>query len=213
MQCPRCQAEVEPKAKFCPSCGAALAEGAAPTAGPAAGLGPRPGESVEEESDLWEGAYSPKAMVGTWVLLAVVSIAVIAGAIFLGTVEAAAGIALLWPIAIGLIVVMWVIGIGLALYRKWSVHYKVTTQRLIHRRGLLSVRTDRIELIDVDDITFQQGLVERMFGVGTVNISSSDRSHPELLLRGIDEVHRISDLIDDARRKERRRRGLHIEAI
>jgi hypothetical protein len=49
--------------------------------------------------------------------------------------------------------------------------------------------------------------------VGTIHISSSDRTHPELLLLGIDDVKRVADLIDDVRRKERRQRGLHIEAI
>ena len=52
-----------------------------------------------------------------------------------------------------------------------------------------------------------------MFGVGSIKISSSDRSHPELVLLGIEDVKNIADTIDDVRRKERRRRGLHIESI
>ncbi len=73
--------------------------------------------------------------------------------------------------------------------------------------------TDRIEVIDIDDVTYEQGIVQRMLGVGTIRMSSSDRSHPELVLSGIDGVERVADMIDDIRRKERRKRGLHIEAI
>ena len=79
--------------------------------------------------------------------------------------------------------------------------------------GILSRRTDRIELIDIDDVSYVQGIIQRVLGVGSIKISSSDRSHPELTMIGIDQVEKIADMIDDARRLERRRRGLHIEAI
>jgi hypothetical protein len=65
----------------------------------------------------------------------------------------------------------------------------------------------------MDDITFEQKLLERFMGVGTIRISSSDRTHPELYLKGIQDVRRVAGLIDDTRRSERRRRGLHIENI
>ena len=44
-------------------------------------------------------------------------------------------------------------------------------------------------------------------------IRSSDSSHPELVMSGIGDVRKVADLIDDARRAERRKRGLHIESI
>jgi uncharacterized membrane protein YdbT with pleckstrin-like domain len=111
------------------------------------------------------------------------------------------------------VAVVW-LGLGLVLvYRKLDVHYTLTSQRFVHKKGILKRVTDRIEVIDIDDVTFEQGIIQRMLGVGTVRLTSSDRSHPELALRGIDEVQRISGLIDDVRRRERRKRGLHIEAI
>jgi hypothetical protein len=55
--------------------------------------------------------------------------------------------------------------------------------------------------------------VERIFGLGTVRITSSDQSHPELSLPGIENVQIVAGLIDDARRNERRRRGLYIESV
>ena len=68
-------------------------------------------------------------------------------------------------------------------------------------------------MIDIDDVTYYQGLVERMLNVGSIKLESSDRTHPELWLRGIDNVGEVADLFDDLRRKERRRRGVHIESI
>ena len=73
--------------------------------------------------------------------------------------------------------------------------------------------TDRIEAIDMDDVAYEQGILQRLVGVGTIKVISSDRSHPELFLKGIDNVSHVARLIDDARHKERLRRGLHIESV
>ena len=53
-----------------------------------------------------------------------------------------------------------------------------------------------------------------MLGIGTVRIASSDQSTPEFLLVGIEDVRkRGRRMIDEARRKERRKRGVHIESV
>jgi hypothetical protein len=49
--------------------------------------------------------------------------------------------------------------------------------------------------------------------VGTIRIMSHDRSDPDLVLRGIQNVPAVAKLMDDARLAERRRRGLHVEQI
>ena len=64
-------------------------------------------------------------------------------------------------------------------YRKLTCKYRLTSQRFIHESGLLKRVTDRIEVIDIDDVSFEQRIVERIVGVGTVKVKSSDRSHPE----------------------------------
>ena len=48
--------------------------------------------------------------------------------------------------------------------------------------------------------------------MGTIKIMSSDCTHPELFLEGIDRVAHVAGLIDEARRAERLRRGLFIDA-
>jgi hypothetical protein len=89
----------------------------------------------------------------------------------------------------------------------------LTTQRFIHESGILRRVNNRIEVLDIDDITFEQGLFERLTGVGTIRIMSHDRSDPDLVLRGIQNVPAVAKLMDDARLAERRRRGLHVEQI
>ena len=50
-----------------------------------------------------------------------------------------------------------------------------------------------------------------MLNIGTIIVRSSDRTEPELRLRGIEHVNDVADLIDNTRRAERQRSGLHLE--
>lgn len=167
-----------------------------------------PIEDYEPEEELWNGGYSAKAMVGTWLLLGILSLATLILPFF---VPFLAFLSL--PVSLLVIVVIWVFGAGVYGVRRFGVHYELTSQRFIHQTGILTRDTDRIEVIDIDDVSFTQGPVQRMFGVGRITITSSDRSHPLLHMIGIADVKSVAGLIDDVRRKERRRRSLHIEAI
>lgn len=212
MKCPKCEAEVVSDALFCQHCGASLQpDKAATPAEKLKGAAPTShDQDYDPEEELWQGGYSAKAMYGIWLAAGLASFGLLAAAIFLALTGAGMPLALG---AGGVVLLLWIAIFGIFLYRKWSVHYELTTQRFIHREGILKRTTDRIEVIDMDDVTYSQGIVQRMLGVGTIQITSTDRSHPELTLIGIDDVQRIAGLIDDVRRTERRRRGLHIEAI
>ena len=165
---------------------------------------------VPPERSLWQGGYSPKAMYGSWLITGLATIAIIVCGFLFVTGENSGSI---WMILGAVIVALWLIVIGIYLYRRIGMSYELTTQRFIHQAGILMRTTDRIEVIDIDDVSFTQGIIQRMLGVGRIKISGSDRTHPELVLHGIDKVEEIATLIDDVRREERRRRSLHIEAI
>lgn len=164
--------------------------------------------SAGSEQSLWKGGYSAKAMYGTWLVSAILSVAALIALWFFGDRHPA-----VWPAGGAAIIAWWVIVFGTYLFRRFSVHYELTSQRFIHQRGILVRRTDRIEVIDIDDVSFTQGIIQRMLNVGTIQITSSDRSHPELKLEGIDQVGVVCNMIDDVRRDERRRRSLHIESV
>ncbi len=160
------------------------------------------------ERSLWKGGYSPRAMYGTWVIATLVTIAAIVLVAMFASEQQN-----VWLITGSAILIGWCLAIGLYIYRRLGMHYELTTQRFVHQLGILVRRTDRIEVIDIDDVSYTQGIIQRMLGVGTITITGSDRTHPELIMRGIDRVPEIASLIDDVRREERRRRSLHIESI
>jgi membrane protein YdbS with pleckstrin-like domain len=160
----------------------------------------------EPEKDLWQGSYSSKAMIDAWALSGLITVALVVATIWAWSSWVT------WTV-VAVVVLFWLYQLCVMKYRQWSVRYRLTSQRFIHETGILRRVTDRIEVIDIDDITFEQGLLERLVGVGTIRITSSDKTHPELSLPGIDNVKEVSEKMDDTRRSERRRRGLHIEAI
>ncbi|MEZ6093361.1 MAG: PH domain-containing protein [Pirellulaceae bacterium] len=168
------------------------------------------GVSDDPEKDLWEGNYSAKGMFGSLFAAGLVTIGIFVAMIFVRFLWTEAVV--FW-IILGGILTGWAYLLGLVSYRKLANHYELTSQRFKHRDGILIRTMNRIELLDIDDVTYTQGPVELMLNVGNIRITSSDASHPDLTLYGIDDVKTVADLIDNARRTERRRRGLHIESI
>lgn len=163
----------------------------------------------EPEQTLWSGRYSPKTMIGTWLALVLLSTAIPLLLLF----SPFRSQPYVWMLVTVMIFAGWLWAASIAAVRMLGDHYELTSQRLKHRTGILFRKVHRIELIDIDDVMFEQGPIQAMLGLGAINLQSSDTSHPELCLRGIDNVRRVADLIDDARREERRKRGLHIESI
>jgi membrane protein YdbS with pleckstrin-like domain len=208
MKCQQCGTESAAGSTFCSACGAQLS-GAALTTPAKQKLNPaaRSADPEDAEELLWEGRFSKLAMIGSWIGAGVFTLAVVAiGAIVPFD-------ATQWPWAIGAITIVWAALILRLIYQQLSVRYTVTNQRLVHEHGLLWRQTDRIEAIDIDDVTVNQGPIARMVGVGNVKIISSDQSTPVFYLQGIDDVRAVATMIDEVRRKERRKRGVHIESV
>ena len=206
MQCNKCGREVPAESAFCPKCGAALG-GAAPIddqGPPRMKAGGRGRGTPPPEEDLWLGSYSPKALAGA---VAAAAVLTALGMILAMFVPAA------WAAFVVAAIAIWC---GLALvyfYRRLTVRYRLSTYRFFHDSGLLSRTGNRVEVIDIDDVTVQQGPIERLFGVGTISIRSSDTTDPELSLPGIENVKQVADLIDGTRRAERQRRGMFMENV
>jgi uncharacterized membrane protein YdbT with pleckstrin-like domain len=206
------------QAIFCHRCGAKLRfpsdasppDNSFPTT-PAAAIermaGVNSGDRDEPEKELWQGRYSSKAMLGAWMVSGLISLTILVlGIIWLRSLAG-------WLVLAAVILLPWIYNLSVLCYRRWSIRYRLTSQRFIHESGILRRVNNRIEVLDMDDISFEQTVFERLMGVGTIRIVSTDRSDPAFTIVGVDDVKTVSELFDDARRLERRRRGLHVEQI
>ena len=84
--------------------------------------------------------------------------------------------------------------------------YIVSGERLILKRGFFKTITDEILIYRIMDIRLTRKLGQKIFGVGTVTLISTDKSQPMLELRNIkhpDTVRRFMSQLIDQQRKAR----------
>lgn len=89
--------------------------------------------------------------------------------------------------------------------------YSLSEDRLFISVGLLNIKDDEILLYRVRDIDTTRSLWQRLFGVGTVSVMSSDKTMPTLVLKNIKDPVMVKELIhkqvEEAKIKRRVRFG------
>ncbi len=90
--------------------------------------------------------------------------------------------------------------------------YRLTSQRLFITRGILSQTVDQTELIRVDDVRVCKSMMDRIFGLGTVEIISTDATDREITMTGIAAPDHVVDLVRTNMRTLRKR-SLFVENL
>ena len=73
--------------------------------------------------------------------------------------------------------------------------YALSEDRLFVSVGFLNIKDDEILLYRVRDIDTSRSLWQRLFGVGTVVVASSDKTMPNLVLKNIKDPIMVKELI------------------
>ena len=73
--------------------------------------------------------------------------------------------------------------------------YALSDDRLFTSVGFLNIKDDEILLYRVRDIDTSRSLWQRIFGVGTVTVMSSDKTMPTLVLKNIKDPIFVKELI------------------
>ena len=73
--------------------------------------------------------------------------------------------------------------------------YSLSEDRLFTSVGFLNIKDDEILLYRVRDIDTSRSLWQRIFGVGTVTVMSSDKTMPTLVLKNIKDPIFVKELI------------------
>lgn len=73
--------------------------------------------------------------------------------------------------------------------------YALSEDRLFTSVGFLTIRDDEILLYRVRDIDTSRSLWQRLFGVGTVTVVSSDKTMPNLVLKNIKNPVAVKELL------------------
>ena len=73
--------------------------------------------------------------------------------------------------------------------------YALSEDRLFTSVGFLNIKDDEILLYRVRDIDTQRSLWQRLFGVGTVTVVSSDKTMPNLVLKNIKDPVMVKEML------------------
>ena len=73
----------------------------------------------------------------------------------------------------------------------WTRTYTLTTERLATRTGILRRSGRDIPLTRINDVAFDQGLLDRMVGCGTLRVSAASEEGT-VVLKDIPHVHDVS---------------------
>lgn len=91
--------------------------------------------------------------------------------------------------------------------------YALSEDRLFLSVGFLNIKDDEILLYRVRDIDSSRTLWQRLFGVGTVVVMSSDKSMPNLVLKNIKDPIGIKELIHQQVEEMKIRRRVRVGEI
>ena len=87
--------------------------------------------------------------------------------------------------------------------------YRLSDDRLFCEKGFFNIRADEVLLYRVRDLQLNMSLGQRIFGVGTICVVSSDKSAPHLDLKNVKHPREVKELIhkhvEDAKDKRRMR--------
>lgn len=85
--------------------------------------------------------------------------------------------------------------------------YKLTNEKLLIDKGFFSRDFDEVRLYRILDVSLHQSLSQRLFGIGTIDVESSDKSMGNFQLVNVKNpkqvIELLSDIVEKVRSKKR----------
>lgn len=91
--------------------------------------------------------------------------------------------------------------------------YRLSEDRLFCEKGFLNIKQDEVLLYRVRDLQLNMSLGQRIFGVGSICVVSSDKSVPHLDLVSVKNPREVKEMIHqsvEAAKDKRRMRTMEI---
>ncbi len=155
-------------------------------------------ENSSQEQIIWQGSQSQVLNIGTYVAMIFISAIVLVLSL------------MFFPLAAVLVVIP-----AVYLIVQWllirSNRYKITTERVFFTTGIFSKKTEALELYRVRDIDMYEPFWQRMFKLGNIKLTTSDKTTPDFLLKAVPNPAELLNNIRKAvetRRDVKRVRGV-----
>lgn len=88
--------------------------------------------------------------------------------------------------------------------------YAVSEDRLFLSIGFLNIKDEEVLLYRIRDLSVNRTLGQRIFGVGSITVASSDKSQPILLIKNVKDPVSVKELIHSQVEEMKIRRKVRI---
>jgi len=153
-----------------------------------------------QEEIIWQGSQSQVLNFGIFISMIIVAVIVLVLSL------------MFFPLAAVLTVVPL-----FYVFVKWLVvknhKYKVTTERIFYTTGIFSKKTEAMELYRVRDVDMYEPFWQRLFKLGNIAITSSDKTAQNFLLKAVPNPSELLNNIRknvEIRRDVKRVRGIEL---
>lgn len=81
--------------------------------------------------------------------------------------------------------------------------YRLTNDRLLIKTGFFTTREDEVRLYRILDISLKRTLIQKLFGLGTIQCHSSDKTMGHFEIINVKHSYDVKNLLSDLIEKER----------
>ena len=103
-----------------------------------------------------------------------------------------------WPLAAAIAAALAVLTLLIGYLRRVSTKYLITNQRLRISRGIVRRHVQETRLERVQNVNYQQSVLDRMLGVGTVDFDTAGTDDSEFRFEWVDGPEQVVRAVDHA---------------
>lgn len=74
--------------------------------------------------------------------------------------------------------------------------YGITEDRFFKETGFLNTNEDQTQLYKITDITLKRSFFQKMFGLGTIELVTSDPSNTYIMIESVPNPRNVSELLN-----------------
>lgn len=91
--------------------------------------------------------------------------------------------------------------------------YKLTEDRLFVETGFFSTKYEEIVLYRIKDISLKRTLWQKICGVGTITVQSSDKTTPLLVIKNVKKSFAVKELLHESVEQQKLARRYRISEV
>ena len=86
--------------------------------------------------------------------------------------------------------------------------YSFDEERVFIKRGMFTIKEDEIRLYRILDLSLKRNFIQRIFGLGTITVDSSDKSMKCFEIKNIKHARDFKELLSQKIEEERMRKRI-----